>query len=152
MNDIPQGTPRAKLINTLQSPAHDQASNPHSASEVQFGLLISDSRLDDELSVAMIEFSYTPRWLQALNNDPHGFLEKTPFGTLWRGVGPSAVDEHRRSAFIRAVMAGATDIYYRWPNSRTPMSTSRTSKAAPRYAMDLSVMVTLCLSVPECER
>lgn len=159
MNDIPQGTSRAKLINSLLSPTLDSepTSSIHNPADVQFGLLISASRLDDELSVATIEFSNTPRWLVSLANDAYGFPKKTAFGTLWRGVDPNAVDEHGRSTFLRAVRDGECDLYY--PEMLAEFDDTDvniqddTGRTALHWAcvMDLSLMVKLCLSVPDCD-
>lgn len=159
MNDISHNTPRATLINSLLSPNHDGEADAsvHKQADVMFGLLISDSRLDDELSVAAIEFSNTPAWLQQLNKDPCGFPKKTPFGTLWRGVDPNAVDEHGQSEFIRAVLKGDQDIYY--PEMMAEFEDTDVNiqdnqgRTALHWACatDLSVMVKLCLSVPECD-
>lgn len=58
MNDIPRGTSRAKLINSLLAPSHSQVTGGDIMSplklqpDVQFGLLMTDSKLDDEQSVA----------------------------------------------------------------------------------------------------
>lgn len=159
MNDIPHGTPRATLINSLLSPENEDqpASRPHTQADVQFGLLIRDSRLDDELSVAEIEFSNTPPWLQKLNKDRCGFPKRTPFGTLWRGVDPNAVDECGQSEFIRAVVDGARDLYY--PEMMAEFEDTDVNlqdgqgRTALHWAcvMDLCVMVKLCLSVPDCD-
>lgn len=75
MNDIPRGTTRIKLINSLLAPAHLHL--PNLASEklqahVQFTCDITNSRLDDELSVAVIEFSDPPTWLRHAELDPFG--------------------------------------------------------------------------------
>lgn len=76
--------------------------------DVFCGIIITDSRLDDELSVATIDFSDTPQWLRDLNLDPRGFPKSTMYGTLWRGVDRSATDTHGRTAFINAVINGNT--------------------------------------------
>lgn len=159
MNDIPQGTSRAKLINSLLSPTleSEPTGTVQNPADVRFGLLISASRLDDELSVATIEFSNTPRWLLALANDAYGFPKKTAFGTLWRGVDPNAVDEHGRSTFLRAVLDGECDLYY--PEMLAEFNDTDvniqddTGRTALHWAcaMDLSLMVKLCLSVPDCD-
>lgn len=64
MNDISRGTPRAKIINYLLSPdggdLHD-ITPTKPGPEVIFGIVMANSRLDDDLSVvATIEISNTP--------------------------------------------------------------------------------------------
>lgn len=159
MNDISHSTSRATLINSLLSPNHDSEADAgaHKQADVMFGLLITNSRLDDELSVAAIEFSDTPAWLQQLNKDPCGFPKKTPFGTLWRGVDSNAVDENGQSEFIRAVLKGDQDIYY--PEMMAEFGDTDVNiqdnqgRTALHWACatDLPVMVNLCLSVPDCD-
>lgn len=74
MNDILRGTTRIQLMNHLQAefdPQEDYGTNPRSPMKlphVHSGCVITDSRLDDNLSVAVIEFSDTPKFLQMLNN------------------------------------------------------------------------------------
>lgn len=162
MNDIPQDTPRAALINSLLTPSHEDSENAPSGrlqtpADVMFGLILTPSRLDDELSVAVIEFSNTPTWLLRLNRDPCGFPKKTPFGTLWRGIDPNAQDEHGKTEFIKAVLNGATEIHY--PEmlaefADTDVNIQDTQGRSALHwacAMGLAVMVQLCLSVPECD-
>lgn len=159
MNDIPHGTSRATLINSLLSPENEDqaATKPHTQADVQFGLLIRDSRLDDELSVAEIEFSNTPPWLQKLNKDQCGFPKRTPFGTFWRGVDPNAVDERGQSEFIRAVVDGARDLYYPEMMAEFDDTNDNLQDKQGRTALhwaclkNLCVMVKLCLSVPDCD-
>lgn len=67
---------------------------------------ITDSRLDDELSVAIIQFHNTPRWFKNRDSDPYGFPKKTKLGTIWKGIDMGKKDEDGRTAFIRAVMDG----------------------------------------------
>lgn len=118
MNDIPRNTPRMRLINSLLSPSHANDASHHTAPpqtfqpDVTFGLTMADSRLDDELSVASIEFTDTPLWLQALNADPCGFPKRTILGTIWKGVDRSATDEHGQTAFIRAVIDGSLHMHF----------------------------------------
>lgn len=73
---------------------------------------MADSRLDDELNVARIEFSDTPMWLQDLNDDPDGFPKKTALGTLWRGVDieTGEPDDSGQTELIRATRRG--DLLY----------------------------------------
>lgn len=94
MNDIPRGTSRIKILNPFLAPSHRKASDIGSAQpDAQVGIMITHSRLDDEQSVAVINFSSAPKWLQDLNDDPYGFPKNSEFGTLWRGVDREAVDE-----------------------------------------------------------
>ncbi|KAL0636946.1 hypothetical protein Q9L58_004049 [Maublancomyces gigas] len=103
MNNIPRGTSHAKLTRYLLAQAHGPSAlhQAHSP-QVLFGSDICDSRLDDELSVATLEFSDTPPWL--LNQDPSSFPKNTLLGTIWLGVDRAALDSHGRSEFIRAVI------------------------------------------------
>lgn len=156
MNDIPRGTPRARLINSLLAPSHEDQPNTFRP-DVFVGVIITDSRLDDELSVATIEFSETPDWLQRLNKDPYGFPKTIAFGTIWRRVDTNAIDDDLgQTAFIRAVNKGGmsllaaeriaefdhTDVNIQDKRGRTALHWAS--------AGNHSEMVKLCLSVPEC--
>ncbi|KAL0634295.1 hypothetical protein Q9L58_006761 [Maublancomyces gigas] len=163
MNNIPRGTPRAKLMNSLLAPHHRQGTDtgPGSSAKLQpdviFGCIMAESRLDDELSVASIDFSITPKWLQDLNRDPHGFPKETTFGTLWRGVDTRAIDEDGRTEFIRAVIKGSTNLHYAEMLAEFEDTDVNVQDKQRRTALhwasaeNVSVMVELCLSVPECE-
>lgn len=158
MNDIIRGTSRGTLINSLVAPPHRKAKHGHNAiPNVIFGLVMSDSRLDDEQSVAVIEFSDTPAWLQEFNDDPFGFPKKTPLGTLWRGVDRVSVDEHGQTEFIRAVIKGTPNLHYAEMlaefNDTDVNVQDENGKTALHWACteNLSEMVKLCLSVPECD-
>lgn len=107
MNDILRGTTHAQLINCLQPASSLESSSMDNRDlQVRSGCIITNSRLDDELSVAVIEFSDTPAWLQHLNQDVCGFPKKTVLGSLWKGVDMIAVDELGRTEFLRAAIAG----------------------------------------------
>lgn len=119
-----------------------------------FGLIVSDSRLDDELSVAAIDFSDTPDWLQSLSRDPLGFPKKTTFGTLWKGVDTIIQDEHGRTEFIRAVMDSKTlyaEMLAEFKDTDVNIQ-DKQGRTALHWACkkNLVVMVQLCLSIPEC--
>lgn len=164
MNDIPRGTSRAKLMNCLQPISDSEGDDGENdvvsvmkLSQVDSGCIITDSRLDDELSVAVIEFSNTPKWLRYLNKDMYGFPKKTALGTLWRGIdtGTGEIDEYGRSEFIRATIEGNlvyaetlaeftdTDINVQDNQGRTALHW-----ASAENHVDL---VRLCLSIPECD-
>lgn len=146
----------------LSSPyGHDHAAPEKPRSHVHCSLVMTDSRLDDEQSVARIEFTDTPKWLQDLSRDPNGFPKKTKFGTLWNmtGVSTSAVDEDGKTEFIRAVINGEerTNLFYpemlaefKDVNVNIQDNQGRTALhwASERALFD---MVRLCLSVPDCE-
>lgn len=103
MNNIPRGTSHAKLTRYLLAQAHGpSALHQAHLPQVLFGSEISDSRLDDELSIATLEFSDTPPWL--MNQDPSSFPKNTLLGTIWLGVDRAALDLHGRTEFIRAVI------------------------------------------------
>lgn len=156
MNDIPRGTSRINIINSLllKTPANDRRGYPV-APEVQVGITMADSRLDDELSVATIEFSDTPEWLQYLNNDTYGFPKKTAFGTLWRGIDMAAIDDLGQTAFMRTVIKGGlslleaemmaefedTDVNIQDNHGRTALHWA--------CAKDHFDMVRLCLSISQ---
>lgn len=161
MNDIPRGTTRVKLINSLLAPSHVRHLNIPSPEQlqpdVQFGLDLAFSRLDFELAVARIEFSDTPKWLQALNDDPCGFPKKTLFGTLWRWVDTSAVDQAGQTEFIRAVVDSNDAIHYvemlaEFEDIDVNIQ-DRQGRTALHWACarNLPMMVMLCLSVPTCD-
>ncbi|KAL0634675.1 KN motif [Maublancomyces gigas] len=152
-----------RLINSLLSPSHANDASHHTAPpqtfqpDVTFGLTMVDSRLDDELSVASIEFTDTPLWLQALNADPCGFPKRTILGTIWKGVDRSATDEHGQTAFIRAVIDGSLHMHFAEMLAEFPDTDVNIQDHHGRTALhwacagDLSDMVKLCLSVPECD-
>lgn len=164
MNNIPRGTTRAKLINFLQREFNleedDDAPTKVSAMhlpQVDSGCIITNSRLDDELSVAVIEFSDTPKLLQLLNKRKYGFPKKTDLGTLWKGVNTASgdIDEHGRSEFIRAVIEGnlpyaETLAEFRDTNVNIQDNDGRTALhwACAENHPDL---VGMCLSIPECD-
>lgn len=112
MNDIPRGTTGIQLMNFLQAefdPQDDDNTNPISpmtAPQAHHGCVITDSRPDDELSVAVIEFSHTPKFLRALNNRKFVFPKKTDLGTLWNGVDMREIDQDGKSELLRAVIEG----------------------------------------------
>lgn len=157
MNDIERTTTRVRIINSLLSPKHesDPSEMGKDRPDVIFGLVITDSRLDDEQRVAVITFSDAPEWLKRLERDPCGFPKKTLFGTIWKGVDLSAVDESGQSEFIRAVM-GTNFHYaemlaeYQATNVNIQDNQGRTALHWA-CAMNYSLMVQLCLSVPDCD-
>lgn len=160
MNDIPRGTTYSVLMNSLLTPAHVAATGRAEPPkpQVQCSLVITDSRLDDELSVAKIEFSDTPRWLQELSHDPTGFPKKTKFGTLWRFPDLAARDAAGQTEFIRAVINGKepADLFYpemlaEFADVDVNIQDAR-GRTALHWACEgvLSDMVGLCHSVPDC--
>lgn len=158
MNDIPRGTSRIALINSLLSPSHTQHSGPAPRQpDVMFGLVMSDSRLDDEQSVAAVDFSNTPLWLQTLNLDPCGFPKKTPLGTIWRGVDLNTIDEHGQTEFIRAAAKGGVDLFYAEMLAEFKDTDVNIQDRQGRTALHWASveghadMVRVCLSVPECD-
>lgn len=158
MNDIPRGTPKMRLVNYLLAPPHwpGEAATPADTHQpqVQFACNITDSRLDDELSVATIEFTRTPKWLHLLNLDPTGFPKKTLLGTLWRGVDTSALDSDGRTEFVRA--ATADNLLYAEALAEFPTTDINVQDVHGRTALhwasanSLPNIVMLCLSVPGC--
>lgn len=115
MNDIPGGAKYGKLMNSLlTSPYGDDTSTPGTHSpQVLWSLVITGSRLDDELDVAMISFTDTPKWLRDLNNDIHGFPKKTLFGTPYslHGARTTAISEpDEQTVFIRPVRQGTMGV------------------------------------------
>lgn len=159
VNDIPRGTPMMKLVNYLLAPPHwsgelaTLAGNlqPH----VQFACNITDSHLDEELSVATIEFTETPKWLHLLNLDPTGYPKKTPLGTLWRGVDRAIRDSDGRTEFVRAAMAD--DLLDAEALAELPDTDVNVQDIHGRTALhwasvnNLPNIVMLCLSVPDCD-
>lgn len=154
MNDIPRGTTHAKLARFMLSQSPN-TSAPHDARspQVAFGSAISDSRLDDELSVATLEFSATPSWL--LNQDASCFPKHTGLGTIWRGADLHAKDADGRTEFIRAVMESQTGLgpLYAEMLAEFPATDINAQDDAGRTALHwacaaaLPDMVTLCLSI-----
>lgn len=158
MTDIPRGTKRITLINYLLAPPHWPVAATAAAivqAHVQFACDITDSRLDDELSVATIEFTQTPQWLQITSLDPTGFPKTTIHGTLWRGVDPAARDSSGRTEFFRAAMAD--DLLYAEALAEFATTDVNAQDIHGRTAlhwaseMGLASIVLLCLSVPGCD-
>lgn len=156
MNDIPRGTSLTELIKCLQPPGYTQPSRTGPLPDVQVDIVLTDSRLDDELSVATIDFHHPPPWLI---HDPYGFPKFTPLGTLWKGIAWNATDSHGRTEFIRAVTKqhGNNRLCYaemlaEFPATNINMQ-DETGRTALHWACALSHadMVMLCLSVPECQ-
>lgn len=154
MNDIERATSRAKLIDFLlvgdgQNRVHENLQHDMISS-----LEISNSRLDDELSVAVIKFRETPKWLHYLNDEPYGFPKKTSVGTLWKGVDLTAVDEHGQTEFIRAARR---DFQYAESLAEFPVVDINVQDNRGRTALhwacvdNLPMAVMLCLSIPECD-
>lgn len=161
MNDIARDTSYSRLMNSLLTPAHATASGraetPHA--DVQCSLVITNSRLDDELNVATIEFSDTPRWLQELSYDPTGFPKKTRFGTLWAYPDLGARDVDGKTEFMRAVINGKerVDLFYpemlaEFDDVDVNVQDDR-GRTALHWACEgmLHDMVRVCLSVPNCD-
>lgn len=158
MTDIPRGTKRITLINYLLAPPHWPVANTAAGivqAHVQFASDNTDSRLDDELSVATIEFTQTPQWLQITSLDPTGFPKKTIHGTLWRGVDRAARDASGRTEFFRAAMAD--DLLYAEALAEFHTTDVNAQDVHGRTAlhwaseMGLASIVLLCLSVPSCD-
>lgn len=160
MNNIPRGTSYSKLMNSLlASPYGGSAAKPQS--HVHCSLIMSDSRLDDELSVAIIEFTDTPQWLRDLARDPDGFPKKTTFGTLWNmtTIDTTAQDSLGQTEFIRAVIAGTDRVGLFYPEMLAECedvdvnTRDNSGRTALHWAsaLGLSDMVQLCLSVPDCD-
>lgn len=157
MNDIPRGTTYAKLIKSLLAPPGGQPGRTQA--HVQCGLVISNSRLDDELSVAKIELSDTPKWLQQPSHDPNGFPKKTTYGTLWVCPDLSTRDVDGKTEFIRAVINGKEHMDLLYPEMLAEFDDvdvnvqDARGKTALHWACEgmLENMVRLCLSVPNCD-
>lgn len=156
MNDIPRGTSRGKLARFLLAQSSSPAGPLQQQPQVVFGSDISDSRLDDELSVAILEFSNTPAWL--LSQDPSGFPKFTLLGTIWRGVDRHATDTNGRSEFIRAVINSPTRLGLQYAEMLAEFTDTDVNiqdeqgRTALHWACVelLADMVRLCLSVPDC--
>lgn len=113
--------------------------------------LIHDSKLDSDLSVAILEFTTTPRWFKSL--EPYGFPRRTELGTLWRGVDLTNLDDDHRNEFTRAVIAG--DLVYAETLAEFPATDVNSQDSQGRTAlhwacaMQLTEMTQFCLTVPE---
>lgn len=156
MNNIPRGTSRAKLTRFLLGQSAGPSRMHHEkAPQVVFGCAIFDSRLDDELSVATIEFSDTPSWL--LSQGPSGFPKHTNLGTIWPGVDRVAIDAQGQTEFIRAVLnclSGLGPLYVEMlaEFSDTDVNVQdHQGRTALHWACaeSLADMVGLCQSIPD---
>lgn len=159
-NDIPRGTTYSKLMTSLLSgPYPDDNAAPRS--HVHCGLIMADSRLDDELSVATIEFTDTPKWLRDLARDVNGFPKKTTYGTLWNmtAISTTAADEAGKTEFIRAVINGVDRAGLFYPEMLAEFEDvdvnvqDNSGRTALHWASEAGLfdMVALCLSVPDCD-
>lgn len=155
MNDIQRTTTRATLSNFLLKPSSEDDDEAPTG-DVMIGVILTHSRLDDELSVAVVTFSDTPRWLHRLNRDPCGFPKKTPFGTIWKDHDRFAIDERGQTEYMRAVAEGTDPLYVEMLAEFTDTEVN-TQDLQGRTALHWacagrhSDMVQLCLSVPECD-
>ncbi|KAL0639442.1 hypothetical protein Q9L58_001470 [Maublancomyces gigas] len=158
--NIPRGTTYSKLMNSfLVSPYGVSATKPQS--HVYCSLIMTDSRLDDELSVAIIEFTDTPQWLRNLAQDPGSFPMKTTLGTLWNqtAIDTTAQDSVGQTEFIRAVITYTDRAGLFYPEMLAECgdvdvnTRDNTGRTALHWAsaLGLSDMVQLCLSVPDCD-
>lgn len=157
MNDIRRGTTNRELEDHLLVPPHWLDEEPLQPDQLpdRFTCTITDSRLDDELSVAVIEFTDTPKWLRLLNLNPVGFPKKTTIGTLWPGVNTTSRDEQGQTEFMRAAFTdnllysealaefADTDINVQDIHGRTALHWA-CAGGRPNIVM-------LCLSVPGCD-
>lgn len=141
------------------APNHDIEENGPPSTlkpDVVFGIVISNSRLDDEQLVATIELSDTPKWLQRLSRDKWGFPKNTDFGTLWKGVDRHTVDDTGKTELIRAVCKGGVNLCYAAMLAEFPDTDVNVQDKQGRTALHWASvgghadMVRLCLSVPEC--
>lgn len=158
INNIPRGTTNVQLFNSVVAPPHwaraDNAPRMELQPHVQFSCVISESRLDDELSVAILEFTDTPAWLRQANLDPYGFPKKTALGTIWRGVNMIERDAQGQTEFMRAAVDdnliyaetlaefGDTDVNVQDKVGRTALHWA--------CVKSLPAVVMLCFSVPGC--
>lgn len=154
MNDIERATSRAKLIDFLLVGDGQNRAHENLQYDIISSLEISNSRLDDELSVAVIKFRETPKWLHYLSDEPYGFPKKTSVGTLWKGVDLTVVDEHGQTEFIRAARR---DFQYAESLAEFPAVDINVQDKRGRTALhwacvdNLPMVVMLCLSIPECD-
>lgn len=159
MNNIPRGTTYSQLMNSLLvGPYAEGDAVPRS--HVHCGLIMTDSRLDDELSVATIEFTDTPRWLRDLARDLNGFPKKTTYGTLWNmtAISTTEVDEDGKTEFIRAVINCVDSVNLFYPEMLAECADvdvnvqDKRGRTALHWASEAGLfdMVGLCLSVPDC--
>lgn len=156
MNDIPRDVSSTKLLNSLLVLPHGQDMTPRTQQpHVLCGCIMADSRLDDELSVATIAFSDTPKWLRDLNCDQNGFPKICTFGTIWRAVDLTETDAQGRTEFHRAVMAGnllhaemVAEFEDTDPNIQDEQHRTALHWACAGGRPD---MVMLCLSIPGCD-
>lgn len=154
VNDIERTTSRTKLIDFLLAGDGQNRAHEKLQYDMISSLEISNSRLDDDLSVAIVKFRETPKWLHYLNDEPFGFPKKTSFGTLWKGVDLTAVDEHGQTEFIRAARQ---DFHYAESLAEFPAVGINVQDKRGRTALhwacveNLPMVVMLCLSIPECD-
>lgn len=149
-----------QLFNSIISPPHwkvaqDTAPAGQLQPHVQFSCVITESRLDDELSVAILELTDTPYWLQQADLDPYGFPKKTKLGTLWRGIDMVKRDADGQTEFMRAAISD--DLIYAETLAEFEDTDVNVQDCLKRTALHwacergLPNIVMLCLSVPGCD-
>lgn len=111
--NIPRGTSPQELLCSLVEHWHVPGSylvHELILQTIEREPAIQRSRLDDDLSVATIEYKSenTPMWFKPLDRDPDSFPKKSKLGTLWWGVDLTCLDTDKRNEFIRASLADNT--------------------------------------------
>lgn len=159
MNDIPHGTTSVQLFNAVMALSYWNGRAENSTGlhqpQVQFSCSITESRLDDELNVAVLEFTDTPHWLCQDYLDPYAFPRKITLGTLWKGVNLTNRDAHGQTEFIRA----ATDDNLLYAETLAEFHDTEINAQDSQdqtalhwaCAKRLPSIVRLCLSVPGCD-
>lgn len=159
MTNIPRGTSAEELIGYLLSPRIGEKKSGHNP-RPRFiaGITMCGSRLNNEQSVATIEFNNAPPWLQSLNTNRLRLSKKTALGTLWRSVATSVTDEQGQTELIRAVCikTNSNINYAKMLAEFAEMDVNiqdNLGRTALHWACVLKLpdMIWLCLSVPDCD-
>lgn len=159
MTNIPRATSAKKLIDCLLSPRMDGKTRGHNTRpRILVGITMSGSRLNNEQSVATIEISDPPPWLQFQNTDRFESPKQTALGTLWRSVATGVTDEQGQTELIR-VMSTKTNFNINYAKMLAEFADTdiniqdNLGRTALHWACVLGLpdMIWLCLSVPDCD-
>lgn len=153
MNDIPRGTSSEEILRSFAPSTHEDPTLNYEIilKNLKTQPALEDSKLDDSLTVATLEFNETPEWFMFLHKNAISFPHKSKFGTIWIAEDMRSQNFEGQTAFVRAVIAGRFRYAemlaeFAETNVESPDQHGRT---ALHWASikQLPDMITLCLAV-----